>query len=264
MNPPTIPPELKAAMKRLRLGRLIDTLPERLSLAKGRKLPHLDFLLLILADEVSRRDSAAAAMRATKAHLDPSMTLEQWDDTAKISYDRELLAELTSLRFLDAHAHVCIVGPVGVGKTFLAHALGHAASRRGRSVLAVDGDKMLKSLRHARLDGTHEQELRQLTTVDLLLVDDFGLDAMTADESRDIYEIISERHRCGSLVLTSNRGPDEWLATFADPMRGQAAIDRFHSNAYDLVIDGESYRKRQKPSLDKARSSGQKEATLSY
>jgi len=85
--------------------------------------------------------------------------------------------------------------------------------------------------------------------VELLIIDDFGLDAMDATESRDAYEIFTERHRAGSIVVTSNRGPDEWLATFADPVRAQSAIDRFTSNAYDLVVDGESYRKRLKPAL---------------
>jgi len=93
---------------------------------------------------------------------------------------------------------------------------------------------MLKLLRHARLDNTHEAELRHLIAVDLLIIDDFGLDAMDATESRDTHEILTERHRAGSIIVTSNRGPDEWLATFADPVRAQAAIDRFTSNAYDL------------------------------
>ena len=68
-------------------------------------------------------------------------------------------------------------------------------------------------------------------------------------ESRDVYDILIERHRSGSIVVTSNRGPDEWIAAFADPMRAQSAIDRFTNNSYDLVIEGESYRKRLKPSL---------------
>ena len=106
---------------------------------------------------------------------------------------------------------------------------------------------MLKTLKHARLDNTYEAELRKLLAVDLLILDDFALDAMDAAESRDVYEILTERHRVGSIIVTSNRGPDEWLATFADPVRAQSAIDRFTSNAYDLVIEGESYRGRQKP-----------------
>ena len=156
-----------------------------------------------------------------------------------------------SLRFLDAHAHVAIVGPVGVGKTFLAHALGHIACRRGASVLALRTDQMLKTLKHARLDNSHETELRKLIAVDLLILDDFAIDILDATESRDLYEILLERYRIGSMIVTSNRGPDEWLATFADPVRAQSAIDRFTSNAYDLVIEGESYRPRLKPSLAK-------------
>jgi DNA replication protein DnaC len=110
---------------------------------------------------------------------------------------------------------------------------------------------LLKALRHARLDNSYDAELRRIIAVDVLIVDDFGLDAMDATESRDAYEIFTERHRAGSMIVTSNRGPDEWLATFADPVRAQAAIDRFTSNAYDLVIDGDSYRRRLKPSLSR-------------
>jgi len=171
------------------------------------------------------------------------MRLERWDPSAKVTYDRMLLDELASLRFLEKHAHVAAVGPVGVGKTFLAHALGHIACAHGHCVLAVKADTMLKTLKHARLDHTHEAELRRL------IIDDFALDVMDAQESRDAHEILVERHRAGSIVITSNRGPDEWHATFSDPVRAQAAIDRFTSAAYDLVIDGESYRKRQKPKL---------------
>ena len=191
----------------------------------------------------------------------PPCSLEAWDDTAKVTFDRTLWNEFVSLRFVEAHAHVAIVGPVGVGKTFLGHALGHIACRRGFSVLAVRADQMLKTLKHARLDNTYEAELRRLIGVDLLVVDDFGLDAMDAVESRDAYEIFTERHRAGSMVVTSNRGPDEWLATFADPMRAQSAIDRFTGNSYDLIIEGESYRPRQKPRLQPSAAGAAETAT---
>ena len=257
MTTDVIAPDLKVALRRLRLGPLLDTLPERFALARQQKMPHQDFLLLVCADEVARRDGRAAIVRAQKAHLDPTMQLEAWDPTARVTYDRELLNELATLRFIDAHAHAVIVGPVGVGKTFLAHALGHVACRHGYSVLALRADRMLKNLKHARLDNTYDAELRKLLAADLLLVDDFALDAMDLTESRDIYEIMIERHRAGSMIITSNRGPDEWLATFADPVRAQSAIDRFTSTAYELVIEGESYRRRLKPTPSQA-TSGQK------
>ena len=235
--------------RRLKLSKMLDTLPERLVLARQQKMPHQDFFLLVLSDEASRRDGLAATLRAQRGHLDPEMQLERWDSTARITYDKALWNELTSLRFREANAHVSIVGPVGVGKTFLAHALGHIACRRGHSVLALRADQMLKTLKHARLDNTHEQEVRKLLAAELLIIDDFGLDVMDPTESRDAYEILNERHRAGSIIITSNRGPDEWLATFADPMRAQSAIDRFTSNSYDLLIEGESYRRRLKPAL---------------
>jgi len=244
-----ISPELRTVMRRLKLSKMLDTLPDRLTLARQQKMPHQDLLLLVLSDEASRRDGLAATLRAQRGHLDPDMQLERWDETAKVTFDKAMWNELVSLRFVEAHAHAAIVGPVGVGKTFLAHALGHAACRRGHSVLALRADQMLKTLKHARLDNTHEQELRKLIAVDLLIVDDVYLDAMDSTESRDLYEILTERHRSGSMVLTSNRGPDEWLATFADPVRAQSAVDRFTSNSYDLVIEGESYRRRLKPGL---------------
>lgn len=247
MNPDAISPELKTVLRRLKLSKMLDTLPERFALARQQKMPHQDFLLLSLSDEAQRRDGQATTLRAQRAHLQPDCQLERWDETTEAEYDKALLNELASLRFVEAHHHVAIVGSVGVGKTFIAHALGHIACRRGYSVLAVGADHMLKTLRHARLTQTHEKEMRALLAADVLIVDDFGLDAMDVQESRDAHELFFERDRAGTMIVTSNRGPDEWLATFADPARAQAAVDRFTSNAYDLVMEGPSYRGRLKP-----------------
>jgi DNA replication protein DnaC len=244
-----ITPDLKTVLRRLKLSRRLDILPERLTLARQQKMPHQDCLLQVLSDEVTRRESLAVTLRIQKARLDPTLRVENWDTTAKVTFDRALLNELATLRFLDGHAPVTIVGPVGVGKTFLAHALGHVACRRGATVLAGRTDQMLKLLKHARLDHSYDAELRKLVAVDLLILDDFAIAVLDPVESRDLYHLLLERYRTGSVVVTSNRGPDEWLATFADPVRAQSAIDRFTSHAYDLVIDGESYRPRLKPRL---------------
>jgi DNA replication protein DnaC len=178
LTPDPISADLKTVLRRLRLSCVLDTLPERLALARQQKLPHQDVLLLLLTDEVTRRDGLAATLRAQRAGLDPGAQVEHWDPTATVTFDRALLNELVTLRFLETHHRVALVGPVGVGKTFLAHALGHIACRRGHAVLAVRRDAMLKTVKHARLTQSHEAELRKLLAVDLLIIDDFPLDAM--------------------------------------------------------------------------------------
>ena len=158
--------------------------------------------------------------------------------------------QLRTLRFVEQGYHVLLMGPVGVGKTMLAHALGHLAVQRGLSVHCEVANKLFLRLKASRLDDTHVQAMRKLVSVDLLVIDDFGLRALDATETADLYELVTARHRQRSLVVTSNRDPSEWLPMLADPLLAQALVDRFTNNAYDLVIDGESYRNRQKPHLD--------------
>jgi DNA replication protein DnaC len=237
--------ELKQVLRTLKLGKLLDTLPERLTLAKQQQLAYAEFLELVLADEVTRRDTNSAALRARAAGLDPAMRLETWDTTAAIR--QQLWNQLTSLRFLDAPHGALILGPVGVGKTHLATALGHIAVRRRVSVHMSRADKLFKRLKAARLDNTVEAEMRRLAHTQLLIIDDFCLQALDATETADFYELCVERHRKTATVLTSNREPNEWLALMADPLLAQSAVDRLTSTCHELVIEGESYRRRQRP-----------------
>jgi len=246
----TIDPDLVMALKRLRLGRIATTLPERLVLAEKQSLPHDQLLLMLLTDEIARRDASATDNRVRDAGLDATMRLELWDKTAKVTYDKRLLGSFTGLGFLEEHKHIVILGSVGVGKTFIASALGHIACAHGYSVRFVRADTMLRSLRQSRLDNSRDAEMIKLTTVDLLIVDDFALEAMTKEESRDVYQLFLERTGRASMIVTSNRDTAEWLAMFDDVLLAQSAVDRFKNTAFDFVIEGESYRPRMKPKLD--------------
>lgn len=241
--------DLLMVLKRLKLGQLLPTLAERLRQARERQMDPEDVLLSVLASEVERRDAQSLVVRAQKAGLDSAMVFDAWDVSAKVTYDRTLLDELRLLRFVDQHHHVLILGPVGVGKTMLAHALGHVAVEHGLSVHCEPAQKLLARLKVSRLDNTLVQELRRIIAVDLLIVDDFALRAMDSMETTDFYEIVSARHRKRSMIVTSNRDPSEWLSVLSDPLNSESLVDRLTNGAYDLVVEGESYRKRQKPRL---------------
>ena len=247
-----VSPELKAAMKQLRLGKMLPTLADRIELAKKNNLPVEELLTTIFIDEIERRRSTASARRSVEAGLDPDMVFERWDKSANVTIDHRTLNELLTLRFIENHQNVVVLGPVGVGKTFVANALGHVACRSGFNVRFHRADSMLRKLKQSRLDNSREALMIEFTTIDLLIVDDFALEPMSRDESRDIYQLFVERNARASTVVTSNRDTAEWLSFFDDVLLAQSAVDRFKNNAYDFIIDGESYRPRLKPSVDDA------------
>ena len=241
--------DLGPLLRRLKLGRMLPTLPERAALARRDQLDYLAFLEIILSDEVSRRDGNRFRNRIQRAGFEQVCRLEDFDWGADINLDRRLIDAVFALEFIDAAEHVLLVGPVGVGKSYLAQALGYAALKAGRSVRFARADDYFRDLAHARLDGTLDRTFRGYLSPDLLILDDLGLTALDLHQSRDFYELVVAKHRSSSFVITSNRAVEEWLALFADPMLGNSALDRLANNAYQIVIEGQSYRRRISPHL---------------
>jgi len=239
--------ELKPLLKRLKLGAMMDTLPERLVLARRDQLDYAAFLQILLADEVGRRDNRNLEVRLQKAGFEEICRLDDFDWNAGVTLDRRMVDAAFSLDFLGRHEHVIFVGPVGVGKSFLAQALGYAVVRAGHSVRFTRADTFFKALAQSRVDHTLEKTFRSYLTPDLLILDDFGLQKLTAQQSTDLYELVIARHRRSSFAITSNRAVEEWLGLFDDPILGNSALDRLANASYQIVIEGTSYREHLSP-----------------
>ncbi|MBO0695450.1 MAG: IS21-like element helper ATPase IstB [Verrucomicrobia bacterium] len=243
----SIQPELKTVLKRLKLSGMLATLPDRVAYARKEKLDYTQFLELVLSDEVERRDQKHVTNRLTAAGFEEECTLERFDWSANIRIDKARLMDLFGLHFIERNENVVFCGPVGVGKSFLAQSLGHAACRANYRVLFVKADLLLKTLARSRADNSFDRELRAFISPDLLIVDDFALRKLSSQATSDFYDLLIERHTRSSTILTSNRSVEEWMSVFDEPMLGQSALDRFCHRAHQFVIDGESYRKRMAP-----------------
>ena len=236
--------ELTPLFKRLQLGPMAAILPERIALARREQLDYASFLEIILSGEVNRRAHGRTELRLHNAGFEETCRLEDFDWSASITLDRLLLDAVFSL---DKHEHVLLVGPAGVGKSFLAQALGHAAVRSGQTVRFSHADGFFKAMAQARVDNSTDRTFRSFLSPDLLILDDLGLHRLTAQQSADLYELILNRHRSSSFVITSNRAVDEWLSLFDDPILGNSALDRLANASYQIVIEGASYRERLSP-----------------
>lgn len=238
---------LKTVLKRLKLSGLVPVLPDRATYAQKTSLAPLDFLELALQDEIDRREHKNLTNRVTRAGFTDPQTFEDFDWNVPVTFDRDRLRDLFTLQFLERREDVIFLGPVGVGKTSLACALGHSACRAGQRVLFLRSDDLLKQIHQSRADNSTERVLRSLLAPDLLIIDDFGLRRLSAQQSSDFYEVIIERHRRASTIVTSNRAIEEWIPLFDDPILAQSALDRLAHNGHQIVMDGPSYRSRQRP-----------------
>ena len=198
------------------------------------------------ADEVQRRDQQALERHLLQAGFEDRVTLDGFDWNSPVQLDRRQLQQVFTLEFLARKEHTVFVGPVGVGKTLLAQCLGSAAVRADHSVVFIRADALLAELGQARADRSYDKVFRRYLAPDLVILDDFGLRRLTAQQSNDLYELIIERHRHASFCITSNRSVDEWLGLFDDPILGNSAwIDlrtpRIRSSSKDPAIAPSSH-----------------------
>lgn len=241
--------ELKPQLDRLRLIGLMNTLPTRLEQARAKGLDYIEMLNLVLQDEIERRDANCLAKRLQRAKFDDINTFENLITSHYPAPLNQLINELKQLHFVSQNKHVIIMGPTGTGKTHLAQAIGHQACRQGLSVLFCRANAFLQQLQAARADYTYANVMKQYCQPKILIFDDFGLTPLTQIQAEDIYELIAARANKGIFIITSNRTVDAWIKLFPDPVMANAALDRVANVAYQVVIEGESYRKKSRSHL---------------
>ena len=239
MNPM---PELIPLLKQLRLSGILDSIEARNRQAIEEKFSYMDFLATIIQDEIARRSQKRLASAIRRANFRNQKTLEEFDFTFNASINRGLILELASCRFMDEKVSVIVVGPCGTGKSHIAQALGHCAIRAGHDVLFTTAARMLAQLHAARAANGYDRLLARLTSIDLLIIDDFGLKPLKGPQDEDFPDVISERYERKSTLVTSNLDIPEWPDAFPNRILGAATIDRLRHGAYKVVLDGKSYR----------------------
>ena len=239
MNPM---PELGPMLKQLRLSGIMDSIESRNRQAIEKKMTYMDFLATIITDEIARRNQRKLAMALRRANFRNQKTLEEFDFTFNPNISRSLIMDLSSCRFITEKVGVFIVGPCGTGKSHLAQALGHSAIRNGYNVLFTTAHKMLAQLNASRAINGFERQFAKIATVDLLIIDDFGLKPLKPAQDEDFHDVISERYERKSTIVTSNLDIPEWIDAFPNRILGEATIDRLRHGAYTVVLEGKSYR----------------------
>lgn len=233
-------------LRQLRLSGMVETLDLRATQALDGGLGPTEFLALLLEDELDRRNQRRFARRLSESRCDPQRTLSRFDFAAAPGVHRTLIQELASCAFVARHENVLLCGPTGVGKSHLANALGCEALKHDYTVLSRPIHRLLNDLQAARAGGSYERLLRRACTVDLLLLDDYGLHPFPPHGAQDLYEMVSERYERGSIILTSNLALEEWGEPFGNDLLAGATLDRLTHHSHLVVIRGSSYRQRQR------------------
>ena len=228
------------AMGLVGMARAFDELAAN---TEADSLTHPEWLALLLDREWGFRHYRKLSARLRFAKLRHQASPEDIDYRSARGLDRALLVKLVAGDWIGAHDNLVITGPTGVGKSWLACALGHKACRDDRSVLYQRVPKLFASLALARGDGRHERFLRKLGSVQLLILDDWGLEPLDALARHDLLEILEERYGRRSTIVTSQLPVTSWHQVIADPTYADAILDRLVHNAHRLDLDGDSMRR---------------------
>ena len=239
--------DLASKLKRLRLSGMLESLEMRLGQAETEKLGYLEFMELLLEDEISRRSQNALADRVAKARFKEIKSIHEFDFNYNPDIPAALIRDLVTCRFIEKKESVLLFGPVGVGKSHVALAIGYAACQQGYSVLYQKASKLLSDLAGGHADGTFERRLRKYVSLDLLILDDFAMKEFTPPQAEDIYELICERHMSGSTIVVSNRSPKDWYALFPNPVLAEGVLDRLINSSHHVLMKGKSYRPLRRP-----------------
>ena len=214
---------------------------------EATSLDHAEWLALLLEQESTLRQQKKFESRARAAKLRQAASVEDVDYRAVRGLDRALFLKLASCDWIRAHHNLLIVGPCGVGKSWLACALGQKACRKDLSTAYHRMPRLFSALALARADGRYARILRQLARVDLLILDDWGPETLTAEQRRDLLEIVEDRYDARSIIVTSQIPIDRWHEIIGDPTIADAILDRLVHNAYRINLSGESLRKSKLP-----------------
>ncbi len=237
--------ELERALRQLRLGGMASVLETRLRQAQAEPMTPLDLLSTLVSDELTRRSDRLLERRRKHAGFrDPNKTLDNFDFTFNAKINRSLVFDLATGAFIGRREDALFLGPGGTGKSHLAQAIGQAAIRQGYKVLYRETHILLEELADATLDGTRKQYMESVSTVALLIIDDFGMRKLPQTAAEDLLEIIMRRYERASTLLTSNRPVDDWGKLLADVAAVGAMLDRLLHHGHVLKCGPKSWRTR--------------------
>src|SRR6202453_3552877 len=235
--------ELQRALRQLRLGGTAAVLETRLRQAQAEAMAPIDLISCLVADELTRRsDRLLEKRRKQAAFRDPNRTLDNFDFTFNAKMNRSLVFDLATCAFIGKQEDVLFLGPGGTGKSHLAQAIGQAAIQQGFRVLYRETHMLLDDLAEAVADGTRKEFMESLTTVPLLIIDDFGMRKLRMTAAEDLLEIVMRRYERASTLLTSNRPVDDWGKLLGDSAAVTAMLDRLLHHGHVLKCGPRSWR----------------------